>query len=33
MKLARGVYEWRIYATDAAGNPQSRVGVNTLTVR
>jgi photosystem II stability/assembly factor-like uncharacterized protein len=33
VKLARGVYKWRVYATDAAGNPQSRVGVSTLTVR
>jgi hypothetical protein len=31
--LARGTYKWRIYATDATGNPQSRAGVNTLTVR
>ena len=31
--LARGVYKWRVYAIDAAGNPQSKVGVSTLTVR
>ena len=31
--LARGRYTWKVYATDLAGNPQSRVGYRTLTVR
>jgi photosystem II stability/assembly factor-like uncharacterized protein len=31
--LARGTYRFSVYATDAAGNTQSRVGANQLTVR
>ena len=32
-KLRRGTYRFSIYATDAAGNVQSKVGSNRLTVR
>jgi len=32
-KLAKGRYRFSIYATDAAGNPQKKVGSNSLTVR
>ncbi len=31
--LAGGAYRFFVYATDAAGNRQSRVGANRLTVR
>lgn len=31
--LAKGTYRFSVYATDAAGNSQSRVGSNKLTVR
>ena len=31
--LARGSYRFYVYATDGAGNAQSRVGSNRLTVR
>jgi hypothetical protein len=30
--LAVGVYRFHVYATDTAGNPQSTVAWNTLTV-
>ncbi len=32
-RLPRGAYRFSVYATDAAGNQQTRVGVNRLTVR
>ena len=32
-KLAKGKYRFFVYATDAAGNPQSKVASNRLTVR
>ncbi len=32
-KLAPGRYTWKVYATDQAGNAQSKPGVRTLTVR
>jgi hypothetical protein len=31
--LPRGTYGYSVYATDAAGNTQSAVGSNTLTVK
>jgi len=32
-RLARGTYTWKVYATDLAGNKQSKVGYKTLIVR
>jgi hypothetical protein len=31
--LARGHYHFLVYAVDAAGNAQTTIGANTLTVR
>jgi len=32
-RLAKGTYKFYVYATDASGNPQAKVGYNRLTVR
>ncbi len=32
-KLGKGKYKFFVYATDAAGNPQSKIAYNRLTVR